>query len=74
VSAGERAIESALAKTGFVGPADRRDLSDVQLEKMEQLTAALLAEEENVPEPGAADWPDHPALKPRFVVRMMPDA
>ena len=41
---------------------------------MEQLTAALLAEEENVPEPGAADWPDHPALKPRFVVRMMPDA
>ena len=41
---------------------------------MEQLTVALLAEEKNLPEPGKPDWPDHPALRPKFVVRVMPDA
>ena len=71
-----RARDRERARAGrFIGPpADRRDLSDVQLAKMEQLTEALLAEEENVPEPGQPGWPDHPALKPRFVVRVMPDA
>jgi predicted acylesterase/phospholipase RssA len=71
---GERKIEGALNQAGFVGPHDRPDLTNAQLLKMEQLTGALLAEEENIPEPGDPGWPDHPALKPRFVVRMMPDA
>jgi predicted acylesterase/phospholipase RssA len=70
----ERKLERGLTFAGFVATAERQGLTEEQLRKMEQLTAALLAEEKNVPEPGAADWPDHPAMKPKFVVRVMPDA
>ena len=48
---------------------------------MAQLTQALLDEEVHVPEPGKPGWPDHPALTPKFamrltkfVMRVMPDA
>jgi predicted acylesterase/phospholipase RssA len=70
----ERKLERALTLAGFVATADQTGLTEEQLAKMEQLTSALLAEERNVPEPGQPGWPDHPALKPRFVVRVMPDA
>jgi len=70
----ERKLERALLLGGFVATAERTGLSEEQLAKMEQLTAALLAEERNVPEPGEPGWPDHPALKPKFVARVMPDA
>jgi predicted acylesterase/phospholipase RssA len=70
----ERKLERGLTFAGFVATPDQTGLTKEQLEKMEQLTAALLAEEKNVPEPGQPGWPDHPAMKPRFVVRVMPDA
>jgi predicted acylesterase/phospholipase RssA len=70
----ERKLEHALTLAGFVATADRTGLSEEQLAMMEQLTTALLAEERNVPEPGKPGWPDHPAMKPRFVIRVMPDA
>jgi len=70
----EPKLEHALQLMGFVATADRQGLTPGQLARMEQLTSALLAEEKNVPEPGTPDWPDHPAMKPRFVVRVMPDA
>jgi hypothetical protein len=70
----ERKFERGLAFAGFVATADQQGLTAEQLAKMEQLTTALLAEEKNVPEPGQPDWPDHPAMRPKFVVRVMPDA
>jgi hypothetical protein len=70
----ERKLERGLTFAGFVATPDQTGLTKEQLEKMEQLTSALLAEEKNVPEPGQPGWPDHPAMKPRFVVRVMPDA
>jgi len=70
----ERKLERGLTFAGFIATADRSGLTQEQLDKMEQLTGALLAEEKNVPEPGAPDWPDHPAMKPKFVIRVMPDA
>ncbi len=73
-SAGERAIEGALATGGFIAPPARFGLNEEQLERMDQLTRALLEEERHVPEPGQPGWPDHPALKPKFVMRVMPDA
>jgi len=64
-----RALEAALELAGF-----KADLTDEQLDKMRQMTRALFAEEKNVPEPGQRGWPDHPALKPKFAMRVMPDA
>jgi hypothetical protein len=72
--ADERKLEHGLTFAGFIATADRTGLTREQLDKMEQLTTALLAEEKNVPEPGQPGWPDHPALKPKFVIRVMPDA
>jgi predicted acylesterase/phospholipase RssA len=71
---GERAIDASLATGGFLQPPAEVGLTEAQLERMEQLTRALLAEEVHVPEPGQEGWPDHPALRPRFVMRVMPDA
>ena len=59
---------------GFIAPPADYGLSEAQLERMAQLTQALLDEEVHVPEPGKPGWPDHPALKPKFVMRVMPDA
>jgi predicted acylesterase/phospholipase RssA len=73
-AAGERAIEGALATGGFIAPPAAYGLTEEQLERMAQLTQALLDEEAHVPEPGKPGWPDHPALKPKFVMRVMPDA
>jgi predicted acylesterase/phospholipase RssA len=73
-AAGERAIDGALKTGGFLQPPAEVGLTEEQLEKMAQLTQALLDEEQYVPEPGKPGWPDHPALKPRFVMRVMPDA
>jgi hypothetical protein len=73
-AAGERAIDGALKTGGFLQPPAEVGLTEEQLEKMAQLTQALLDEEKYVPEPGKPGWPDHPALKPRFVMRVMPDA
>jgi predicted acylesterase/phospholipase RssA len=70
----ERKLERGLNLAGFTATPDRTGLTEAQLAKMEQLTTALLAEEKNLPEPGMPDWPDHPAMKPKFVVRVMPDA
>jgi hypothetical protein len=67
-------LEAALELAGFMGPPDKPDLTTEQLEKMRQMTRALFAEEERVPEPGQPGWPDHRALKPKVVVRVMPDA
>ena len=72
--AGERAIEGALIAARFTVPPAESGLTEEQLERMEQLTLALLEEERHVPEPGKPGWPDHPALKPKFVMRVMPDA
>jgi len=72
--AGERAIEGALTVARFTVPPAEVGLTEEQLERMEQLTLALLEEERHVPEPGKPGWPDHPALKPKFVMRVMPDA
>ena len=72
--AGERAIDRALERGGFIAPPADYGLSAAQLERMAQLTQALLDEEVHVPEPGKPGWPDHPALKPKFVMRVMPDA
>jgi predicted acylesterase/phospholipase RssA len=72
--AGERAIDGALKTGGFLQPPAEVGLTEEQLERMAQLTQALLDEERNVPEPGKPGWPDHPALRPRFVMRVMPDA
>ena len=73
-AAGERAIDGALKTGGFLQPPAEVGLTEEQLERMAQLTQALLDEERNVPEPGKPGWPDHPALRPRFVMRVMPDA
>ena len=48
--------------------------SEAPLGRMAQLTQALLDEEVHVPEPGKPGWPDHPALTPKFGMRVMPDA
>jgi predicted acylesterase/phospholipase RssA len=74
VAADVRAMDGALKLAGFIGLPHEHGLTEDQLKTMAQLTKALLAEEEQVPEPGDPDWPDHPALKPKFVVRVMPDA
>jgi predicted acylesterase/phospholipase RssA len=74
VAADVRAMDGALKLAGFIGLPHEHGLTEDQLKSMAQLTRALLAEEEQVPEPGDPDWPDHPALKPKFVVRVMPDA
>ncbi len=63
-----------LKRAGFSGSPEGHGLTEEQLARMEQLTKALLDEEEHVPEPGKPGWPDHPALKPKFVMRVMPDA
>jgi len=73
-AASERQIDSALAIGGFLQPPAEVGLTEAQLERMEQLTRALIEEEAHVPEPGKPGWPDHPALRPRFVMRVMPDA
>ena len=71
---GERAIEGALTAGRFTVPPAEIGLTEEQLERMEQLTLALLEEERHLPEPGKPGWPDHPALKPKFAMRVMPDA
>ncbi len=72
-AASARALDD-LKRAGFIGPPEAHGLTEEQLARMEQLTKALLDEEEHVPEPGKSGWPDHPALKPKFVMRVMPDA